>query len=147
MKIGPATARDYPGIEALLREHRLPEAGLLPHLDTTLVAREGARVIGSAALELYDRCALLRSVAVTGGKRRTGLGRALTEAALALARARGVRTVYLLTETAAPFFSRLGFRETPRSSVAPAVGTSVEFTSACPASAVCMSLELDRPGA
>lgn len=141
MRIGPATAGDYPEIEALLREHRLPEAGLRPHLHSTLVAREGARVIGAAALEIYDRSALLRSVAVTGTQRGRGLGRALTEAALDLARARGVATIYLLTETAEAFFTHLGFRKTARSAVAALVQQSVEFTTACPASAVCMALE------
>lgn len=142
MKIGPATAGDYPAIEALLREHRLPEAGLRPHLETTLVARDHGRIVGSAALEVYDGSALLRSVAVTGAKRGTGLGRALARAAIDLAKARGVDAVYLLTDTAAGFFAHLGFSETPRSSVAPAVQSSVEFVSACPASAVCMVLRL-----
>ena len=142
MRIGPATAGDYPEIEALLREHRLPEAGLRPHLDSTLVAREGTRVLGAAALELYDQSALLRSVAVTGTQRGTGLGRALTEAALDLARARGVDTVYLLTETAEAFFTHMGFRKTARSAVAALVRQSLEFTTACPESAVCMVLAL-----
>lgn len=142
MTIGPATARDYPGIEAVLREHHLPEAGLHAHLDTTLVARHGGRVVGTAALELYDRSALLRSVAVTGRQRGTGLGRALTAAALHLARRRGVDQIYLLTETAEGFFSHLGFRRTDRAAVATPVRESVEFTTACPATAVCMVLEL-----
>lgn len=145
MTISPATDRDYPGIEALLREHHLPEAGLRPHLETTLVARDDGRIVGSAALEVYDGSALLRSVTVTGPKRGTGLGRALALAAIDLARERGVDAVYLLTETAARFFAHLGFRETSRSSVAPAVQSSVEFVSACPASAVCMVLQLTHP--
>jgi amino-acid N-acetyltransferase len=145
MTIGPATDRDYPGIEALLREHRLPGAGLRSHLDTTLVARDDAAIVGSAGLELYGPSALLRSVAVTGAKRGTGVGRALALAALDLARERGVRDVYLLTETAAAFFARIGFRKTARASVAAPVQQSVEFTTACPASAVCMVLKLTVP--
>lgn len=142
MTIGPARPGDYAGIEALLREHRLPEAGLRSHLETTLVARDAGRIVGCAALELYGRSALLRSVAVNGPRRGSGLGRALTHAALELARARGVETVYLLTETAASFFARLGFREISRDTVAPAVRQSVEFVSACPATASCMALDL-----
>lgn len=145
MTIGPARPQEYPAIQALLREHRLPEAGLRPHLATTLVARNGERVIGTAALELYDGSALLRSVAVTGTQRGTGLGRTLTKAALELARTRGVHTVYLLTETAEAFFTHLGFQKTERGSVTAAVRASVEFTTACPASAVCMVLQLTPP--
>lgn len=145
MTIGPPRPQDYPAIEALLREHRLPKAGLRSHLATTLVARHGERVLGTAALELYDGSALLRSVAVTGTQRGTGLGRALTEAALELARTRGIDTVYLLTETAEGFFTHLGFRKTARASVAAPVQQSLEFTTACPASAVCIVLHVTPP--
>jgi prepilin-type N-terminal cleavage/methylation domain-containing protein len=70
---------------------------------------------------------------------------ALTQEALDLARARRARAVYLLTDTAAEFFARLGFRRIPRAEAEPAVGTSVEFTTLCPASATCMTLSLEDP--
>ncbi len=72
---------------------------------------------------------------------------ALTRAALDLAREREVRAVYLLTETAAEFFGRLGFRRIPRGEAEPAVGASIEFTTACPASATCMVLSLEPAAA
>ncbi len=50
----------------------------------------------------------------------------------------GVRTVYLLTETAAQFFLRLGFRPITRADVDSAVLRSTEFTTAYPASALVM---------
>ena len=98
--------------------------------------------MGSAALEVYGGAALLRSVAVEPAHRGCGLGIALTRAALDLAREQGVREVYLLTETAADFFARLGFSRIPRAQAEPAVGRSLEFTTVCPASAVCMVLSL-----
>ncbi len=61
---------------------------------------------------------------------------------LAAAANRGVQQVYLLTETAADFFPRFGFQPIARSAVDPAVQTSIEFTSACPASAVAMVVML-----
>ncbi|MGH7538286.1 MAG: GNAT family N-acetyltransferase, partial [Gemmatimonadales bacterium] len=94
------------------------------------------------AVELYGTTGLLRSVAVDATLRGQGIGVRLTDAALALARRRGVRYVYLLTETAARFFPRFGFRTIPRSEVAPAVRESVEFTGACSESAVAMVKEL-----
>jgi len=54
-----------------------------------------------------------------------------------------VATVYLLTETAAGFFPRFGFQPIQRAEVAPAVQQSIEFTSACPASAQPMRLVLE----
>ena len=54
----------------------------------------------------------------------------------------GVTRVFLLTTTAATFFPRFGFREVARADVDAAVRDSVEFTTACPASAVAMRADL-----
>jgi amino-acid N-acetyltransferase len=118
--------------------------GLLPGGDARLsvVARDGEAIVGSAALELYGEAALLRSVAVAEGLRGQGLGRELTMAALGLARARGVRWVYLLTNTAEGYFPSFGFAPITRAEVEPAVQASAEFTGACPASAAVMALTL-----
>jgi amino-acid N-acetyltransferase len=140
--IGPATRAHLPAMLDLLKQNGLPPDGLESHIETTLVAVEDGRLVGSAALELYQGSALLRSVAVDAPRRGTGLGHRLTLAALDLARRRGVKSVYLLTETAADFFPRFGFKPVPRESVEPAVQQSVEFTKACPASALAMKREL-----
>jgi amino-acid N-acetyltransferase len=69
-RIGPAAREDLPGrLLSLLEESGLPEDGLEDHLGTALVAREGGRVVGSAALELHRSGALLRSVAVEADRR------------------------------------------------------------------------------
>ena len=104
------------------------------------------RSVGCAAIELYGAAALLRSVAVDASRRGQGLGQRLTAATLELASQRGARTVYLLTESAQDFFPRFGFRPIPRSEVEPAVQRSVEFTSACPASAQAMVTTLPQVG-
>jgi amino-acid N-acetyltransferase len=133
---------DLCAILGLLQRSGLPQEGLDEHLATTLVAREGQLVVGSAALELYGTAALLRSVAVDPSSRGRGLGHRLTQAALGLAQQQGVTTVYLLTETATDFFARFGFRPISRSEVIPAVKRSVEFSSACPESAQAMVVKL-----
>lgn len=140
--IEPARATDLGGVLELLRRSQLPTDDLERHLATTLVARRDGAVVGSAALELYGTGALLRSVAVAADLRGQGLGQQLTDAALALARDRHVKRVYLLTTTAGDFFPRFGFRHIARSEVDPGVQQSVEFTSACPASAQVMAREL-----
>lgn len=140
--IAPATQSDLPAILALLDQNKLPRAGLEAHIGTTLVAKQGQQLLGTAALELYGACALLRSVAVTAERRGQGLGATLTAAALDLAHRRGVRTIYLLTETAADFFPKFGFRPIPRSDVDQAVLGSTEFTTACPQSALVMARSL-----
>jgi amino-acid N-acetyltransferase len=140
--IGHASAEDLAGILDLLRQNRLPVDGLADHLTTTVVARENRRIVGSAALEMYGEQALLRSVAVSPAFQSRGLGRALTEAALTMARGRQVRAVYLLTTTAEQFFPKFGFTIIPRDVVPDTIHTSVEFASACPSTATVMRLTL-----
>jgi amino-acid N-acetyltransferase len=142
MTIEPAQARDLAAVLDLLRRSQLPTDDLERHLGTTLVARRDGRVIGSAALEMYGTAALLRSVAVDPGARGEGLGHRVTEAALDLARTRGVTTVYLLTTTAGDFFPRFGFHRIERSAVDAAVQASIEFTTACPSSALVLARDI-----
>jgi len=140
--ITPAAPTDLPAILELLAASKLPRASIEAHVASTLVARDDSGIVGSAALELYGAAALLRSVAVATERRGQGLGAALTVAALDLARRRGVRTVYLLTETAGQFFPKFGFAAITRAQVEPAVLESPEFTTACPKSAMVMVKQL-----
>jgi nucleoside-diphosphate-sugar epimerase/N-acetylglutamate synthase-like GNAT family acetyltransferase len=143
-EIGPAARRDLPEVLALLVESKLPAAGLADHVATTLVARAAGRIVACAAVEIYGTAGLLRSVAVDPGRRGAGLGHRLTEAALELALARGVRSMYLLTTTAADFFPRFGFKPIDRKEMDPALERSAELRGACPASALAMRADLSR---
>jgi N-acetylglutamate synthase-like GNAT family acetyltransferase len=80
----------------------------------------------------------LRSLAVTAELQGRGLGCDLTDAAIRMARDLDVANLYLLTTTAERFFPRFGFRTIDRDDVPASVRESVEFRSACPASAVAM---------
>lgn len=137
---------DVPALYDLLRASNLPIDGLSAHLTDTLVVKANGQIVGSAALEVYGRSALLRSVAVAEPLRGTGLGRQLVESAFDLARRQRVQRLYLLTETAADWFPRFGFTPVERSAVDPAVQASVEFTSACPDSAQAMQKDLMNLG-
>ena len=140
VEIRPLDPASLPEVLNLLAASGLPEAGLAEHVATTLVARVDGRIVGSAGLELYEGAALLRSVAVDAALRGRGVGGQLVESALALAQARQVRELYLLTETAADYFTRYGFVPVERAVVDPQVVGSVEFTTACPVSAQAMQL-------
>ena len=137
-RVQPARPEDFDAIARLLGDHELPVDGLRDHLATTLVARDADAIVGSAALEMYADGALLRSVAVAPALQGSGLGRTLTDAAIALARARRSPALYLLTTTAERYFPKFGFERVERRDVPPGVQASVEFTSACPASAIVM---------
>ncbi|MGE0041586.1 MAG: arsenic resistance N-acetyltransferase ArsN2 [Vicinamibacterales bacterium] len=142
MTIDEAGPGDLAAVRTLLAACGLPLDGLDACADTLLVARARDRVIGCAAIERHPPYALLRSVAVDAGARGQGLGQLLTAEALALARRLDARAVFLLTETAEGFFPRAGFRAVARDAVPAEVRDSVEFTSACPASAAAMRLDL-----
>jgi amino-acid N-acetyltransferase len=138
IEIDRATPADAEAVFRLLEDNHLPLDGLSEHLATTIVAREGGRIVGSAALEVYGEGALLRSVAVAPALQRHGLGHELTNAAFQLARTVGAPAVYLLTTTAERYFPRFGFERIDRTQVPETVKASVEFTSACPSSATVM---------
>ena len=149
-----ATPADLDAVHRLLRLSELPVAGVVEifaaHADDFLVAESresagNARIIGTAGLEIRGEDALLRSAAVDAEWRSRGLGARLTTELLALAKARGVRAVYLLTTTAEGFFPRFGFTPVSRADVSPAIADTVEFREACPASAVVMALAIRDP--
>ena len=133
--ITPARPEDLAAISRLLIADDLPLDGLADHLATTVVARNEGHVVGAAGLEIYRDGGLLRSVVIERGFRGSGLGRQLVEAVTGLAREKGLPALYLLTTTAATYFPKLGFVAISKDQVPASVRQSVEFTSACPASA------------
>ena len=141
-QIEAARPTDAADVLRLLSQNRLPLEGLEEHLATTLVARQEGRIVGSAALELYEEGALLRSLAVAAEQQGCGLGHELTKAAIRLAQNLRAPAIYLLTTTAEKFFPRFGFEHIARDEVPISVQASVEFTSACPSSATVMRKSL-----
>jgi len=141
--IRPARPDDFRPAEALLGAAGLPLEGFRDHLTDALVALRGEELVGVVELELFGTDALLRSLVVASPERGRRTGERLAAEALALARRRGVRDVYLLTETASGFFPRFGFAVRERSAAPPALQSSVEFRSACPESATLMHARID----
>ena len=137
-----ATVADTGALLDLMKANGLPADGLAEHVATTLVARDAGRIVGSAGLEIYADGALLRSVAVAPDRRGDGLGGRLTTAALDLAREQKIEALFLLTTTAEAYFPRFGFQCITRADVPPGVQQSIEFRSACPASAIVMRRRL-----
>ena len=71
------------------------------------------------------------------------VGAQLVEKILGYGKHFGIRDLYLLTETAADYFPRFGFRTISREMVSRGIHASVEWTSACPVSAQAMVCELE----
>ncbi len=142
VSIEQAKGDDLDQVLALLKEAGLPTEGVREHFDNFLVARDGERVVGCVGLEDYSPSALLRSLAIVPAYRSRGLGKMLTEAILKEARRRGIKKVFLLTETAEEYFPRFGFRAITRDEADPAVKQSVQFKTGCSEKDVCMRLDL-----
>ena len=150
-----ASAADAGPLRALLEAAGLSSSGLEDRLDRTVVRREGSGPVdATACVEDLDGQGLLRSVAVRPAVRRSGLATLAVVAAARLARDRGIRRLSLFTETAAGFFSKLGFLLEDRERLPGPVRESAQAAGECALSAVAMVADLgagpgpeERPGA
>jgi amino-acid N-acetyltransferase len=132
MEIRPARPDEADQVAELVTASGLPTAGLAEAW-RTWVAVDGGQLLGTASLERHGDALLLRSMAVRAKQRGRGVGAELVRAALAAAGPR--RPVALLTETAAGWFPRFGFRPVERAALDPALAASAELAGACPATA------------
>ncbi len=112
--LSAAEEEDIPFIIDLLEENGLPFSDIPAKRDSFFLARVNGAVVGIGGVEVLGEYGLLRSLAVIREERNRGYGRAVTRALIGHARKAGVRVLYLLTMTAAPFFERLGFERIQR---------------------------------
>ena len=111
---------------------------------TFFVLRNEHGLVGAVALEVLGDDAVLRALAVDPEFRGAGYGWMLADMAVSQARWRGVRRIYLLTESASDFFAaKFGFRVVDRSTLSKLVAASETFTGGrAGASLVAMRLDL-----
>ena len=95
-------------------------------------------IIGVVGVEMYQESGLLRSLAVHPAYREKGVGSRLTRKIESFARHNGIKTLYLLTMTAADFFSKIGYEVTKRDKIPESIAKTEEFNNICPISAVCL---------
>jgi amino-acid N-acetyltransferase len=138
-----ASSGDEPWIRQLLTLCGLPQEDLTPeHLSHFWVIKEKGEIHGAVGLEIYDRSALLRSLAVDPRFRKRGFATELTKRAEDFAASLNIKELYLLTMTAENFFGKRGYKKADRNSVPPEIQGTAEFQSLCPASSVCMAKAL-----
>jgi len=97
---------------------------------------------GYFGYQLFDNLALFRSMVVIAEARNKGYGTLIWQQAKNKLLAEGIKEVYLLTNTAAPFFSKQGFTEVDRTSAPEAISATTEFKEFCPADSVFMKINL-----
>jgi len=142
MDIGRAAAGDLPEIRALLRACDLRDEDVGEAIQVFLIARSGPELAGCIGLEVHGEDGLLRSLAVAPECRRRGLGAALHDRAVEVARGLGVRRLFLLTSTVRERASRSGFEDVPREELPASIRDSAQVRSLCPATAACMQLRI-----
>src|SRR6185436_8673736 len=107
-----------------LHDRLLDKVGLVGELarDAQYVSffllRNERGLAGTVALEVLGEDAILRALSVDPEARGIGYGWMLAEMAISEARRRGVRRIYLVTESASDFFAaKFGFRVVDRTTI------------------------------
>ncbi|MDA1029769.1 MAG: arsenic resistance N-acetyltransferase ArsN2 [Bacteroidetes bacterium] len=129
-----ASPEDLNRILFLLGQSNLPLSGVSEIVTDFKVVRHESEVIAAGAIERHGKNGLLRSLVVDSSHRGKGLGEKVVSALLEDQN----EDVYLLTETAEPFFVRFGFARVSREEAPPELRASEEFRSLCPESAAFM---------
>jgi amino-acid N-acetyltransferase len=126
------------------------KAAGLPHQDLNYQNQvlisyyDGNTLVGTGGLEVINQFALLRSVSVNQNNRGQNLGKEITSDLLKNAQGSNLEAVFLLTETAKPFFEKYGFEIVDRNTAPTEIKSTSEFSSVCPVSAAFMVKKLDR---
>jgi amino-acid N-acetyltransferase len=142
VNLRPLLAGELPQVRALLTSASLPVEDLDEASVHFIVAGDGAEPLGAIGLETFGNVGLLRSMVVRPEARGSGIGGRLVEALEGHARGIGMDQLVLLTQTAEPFFANRGYAVIAREAAPVEVQRSAEFRSICPASAICMTKQL-----
>jgi amino-acid N-acetyltransferase len=130
-------------LKDFLRSNELPADDVTLHNNLFLAYYNlNDELVGSGGLEFYGDKTLLRSLAVSQQLRGQLLGKQIVHDLLEQVKARGIREIYLLTQTAYYFFLKFGFTEVLREQVPPEIQASTEFSQVCPSSAKVMKFIL-----
>lgn len=100
------------------------------------------KLVGAVGLEYLGTVALLRSLVVSVELRGSGLGRALVQFVESEARSMGVIDLFLLTETAEQFFTKLSYQLLSRENAPQVIKNTDQFSTLCPTTSSFMSKPL-----
>jgi amino-acid N-acetyltransferase len=140
MNIVPASQNSFSAAIALLKKNNLPTEDL--DLGKQLfVVEEGDNVVATVAVEYNYNDALLRSLSVSEENRKSGIGAELVEFIEGYVQQQGVQRMYLLTTTAADFFSKRGYTTIDRNNVPEFIKNTKEYSTICSSSSTLMKKE------
>jgi UDP-N-acetylmuramate: L-alanyl-gamma-D-glutamyl-meso-diaminopimelate ligase len=141
--VRPAHRSDMAAVREVLASVSLQEPASEDQAGHFFVLCNEDGAVGCVSLEVLGDDAILRALAVDPKFRGAGYGWVLADTAVSQARWRGVRRIYLLTESASDFFAaKFGFRVVDRSTLAKAVAASETFKAPRGTDLVAMRLDL-----
>ena len=134
-----AEKSDLHGIIRLLEKADLPSADLTGDvLAYFIILKYKDELVGTIGLEVSEKDALLRSLVISEKHQGKGLGKVLVQRLEKNAIEYGVQSIYLLTTTAAQFFTNLNYKTIERTSAPNSIEDTAEFSHLCPDTAICM---------
>lgn len=142
MEIKEISPDEFDSVFELLAEAKLDFSDLKQPNIRLFRFEENGQTIGVGGLEIFDDQALLRSVAVKKALQGKGFGKEMVVQIEQTARHSGIKSLYLLTNTAPDFFKSIGYQQTDRKDFAEPLKQTAQFTGLCPVTAVCMKKAL-----
>jgi amino-acid N-acetyltransferase len=135
-------AESFHAFRTLLKSSNLPADDLDYQRDLLVGYYESDAIVGTGGLEIYGPYALLRSLSVKMGIRGKSVGSTIYQFLVDEAKKKGLKAIYLLTETAHGFFLKKGFQDVKREDVPEEVKKSSEFSTVCATTAAVMMLPI-----
>jgi amino-acid N-acetyltransferase len=129
---------EFESTYTLLKESKLDPSDLKQAHVRLFQFKKDQQLIGVGGLEIFGDQALLRSVAIKKELQGKGLGKAMVAQIEQAARLSGIKSLYLLTNTAPDFFKSIGYQQIDRNDFAAPLKQTAQFAELCPVSAVCM---------
>jgi len=137
MNIVPASQNSFTAAINLLKKNNLPTEDIHPGTQLFVMEEEN-RVVGTVAVEYDYNDALLRSLSVSEEKRNSGIGAELANFIEDYVQKQGVQNIYLLTTTAADFFSKRGYTIINRDDVPDFIKNTTEYSVICSSTSTVM---------
>ncbi len=134
-----ADKAELPVIADLLTKNKLPASDItdIP-VDFIIATDANNQVIGSIAVERFERDGLLRSFAVDEAYRDQKIGSSLFDRLIAYSLRSGITNLHLLTSTAEKYFAAKGFVVLNREEAPASIKSTTEFSQLCPSSSAYM---------
>ena len=134
----PVKQNDLQSIINLLSYYKLITQDIDLNKQNFIKVTQNDEFIGIGAIEFYRPYGLLRSVAINPNKRKQGFASQIITKLEQRAKLENINELYLLTETAETFFTKLGYETIARGSVPTIIKNTNQFSTLCPASAAVM---------